>query len=149
VIGVDFSGDRDNQLAYRATIPDGVAQAGSFDNLYDAMFVTSFAAGRALFVRGAGKAPLTGADLTRGLDDVLRPSGASDVVMDAVGQYAPTATAVGTGKTVFFTGTTGPWLFPDGSRRMGTSYYCFHGPELNYYVDSAALGNVLLCQRPP
>lgn len=149
VIGVDFSGNRANQLAYRALVPAGVAQAGSFDNLYDAMFVTSFAAGRALFTRGAGKAALTGADLTRGLDEVLKPSGSSDLTMDAVGQYAPTATGVATGKTVYFTGTTGPWVFPDGSRRMDTSYYCFHGPELNYYVDSDALANVLLCQRPP
>ena len=149
VIGVDFSGNRDNQLAYRTIIPAGVAQAGSFDNIYDAMFVTSFAASRAVFTRGAATTALTAADLTRGLDEVLKPSGSSDLAMDAVGQYAPTATGVSTGKTVFFTGTTGPWLFPDGSRRMGTSYYCFHGAELNYYVDSAALANVLLCQRPP
>jgi len=145
---VDFAGDRPNQLAYRSAIPAGVAQAGSFDNVYDAMFVTSFAAGRAAFTRGAGTTPLSGDDLARAFDEVLKPPGLSDITMDAVGQYAPTATAVSKGKTVFFTGTTGPWLFPDGSRRMGTSYFCFHGPELNYYVDGAALADVFLCQRP-
>lgn len=150
VIGVDFGGDSANQIAYRAVIPAGVAQAGSFDNIYDAMFVTSFASSRAFFTRGAAATALTGADLSRGLDEVLRPSGSSDLVMDAVGQYPPTATGVATGKTLFFTGTTGPWLFADGSRRdMGTSYYCFHGSELTYYVDSAALANVFSCQRPP
>jgi hypothetical protein len=140
---------------FRTALPIGPSSthAAAFDNVYDAIYAAAFAGGRAGFNRGRSKTPFKPADLVRALDEVLQPGGRATTVTGA-GGFADGILAVQGGLPIHFIGTTGPWIFPTGatagSRRMGTSYYCFRQGqvELTHYVNAATLANPSLCERP-
>lgn len=136
LLGVDFEGNATFHASFAGKTATPVR---GFDLLYDAMFVTGFAANAGSRGRDV---TVTADDMSQGLALLVAPSGdggdAGDVPEVLIDNVADGVTKVANKQKFRLVGSTGPWIFDEAthSRRMGSSMFCIRQgtQELNFYL---------------